>query len=66
MKKLTEIRKEKAIYFVCVNGENKFESESLKRCKDWLCTFLNYYKQHNIEIKDKYNYFIGMYSITID
>lgn len=66
MKKLTEIRKEKAIYFVSINGENKFESESLKKCKEWLCTFLDYYKRHKIEIKNTYDYFIGMYSITID
>lgn len=66
MKKLTEIKNEKAVYFVSVEGENVFESESLTICKQILCDILKICKNNGIKIMNTYNYYIGMYSITIE
>lgn len=65
MKKLTEIRNEKACYFVSINGEVPFESESIKECKEYL---INYIKNNKEEIKENgtYNYFVGMFNIDIE
>lgn len=64
MKKLTDIKNEKATYFVCIDGSIPFESESLKECKNYMCDFI---KNHKSEIEENghYNYYIGMYSISI-
>lgn len=66
MKTITEIRNEKPLYYVCVNGSNEFESYSIKECKNWLADFLKECKHCCLEIEDSYNYYIGMYSITIE
>ena len=65
MKKLTEIRNEKAVYFVCIDGSVPFESDSLSECKQYL---INYIKENKKEMQEngEYNYYIGMYSISID
>lgn len=66
MKKLNEIKSEKPIYFVCINGVNEFESSSLASCKKILCDTLKMLRKNGIKIMDTYNYYIGMYSITIE
>ena len=66
MKKLTELKNEKAQYYVCVNGVNEFESTSLLKCKNWLCTFLKHFKDNGIKIENTCDYYIGMYSISIE
>ena len=66
MKKISEIRNEKAVYFVCVNGQMDFESNSIVECKNYLCDLLKTYKHEHIEIGFPYEYYIGMYSITIE
>ena len=66
MKTITEIKNEKALYFVCINGSNEFESYSLSECKRYLTDFLKVFKENGIKIEDTYNYYIGMYSITIE
>lgn len=65
MKKITEIKKERAYYFVSIDGLSEFESESLNDCKKYLC---DYVKTHKAEIEENgdYNYFIGMYNIGIE
>lgn len=65
MKKLTNIRNEKACYFVCINGDIPFESENLKECKNYMCNFI---KEHKKEIEENgtYNYYIGMFNIDIE
>lgn len=64
MKKLTKIRSEKACYYVCINGDIPFESESIKECKEYL---INYIKNNKEEIEENglYEYYVGMYSINI-
>lgn len=64
MKTLTNIKKEKPTYFVCVNGSNEFESYSITECKKFLCDLLKSIKDD--EIENTCDYYIGMYSITID
>ena len=66
MKSITDIRNERPLYFVCVDGSNKFESYSLTECKNWLADYLKVLKHNGIKIEDTYNYYIGMYSITIE
>lgn len=63
MKTLTELRKTKATYFVCVDGECPFESESLTECKNWLCDYL---KHNKIDEDESYRCFIGMYNIDLE
>ena len=65
MKKLTNIRNEKPLYYVCIDGNNEFESESLKECKDYLLKFLKAMKENKIKILDEENFYIGMYNIDI-
>ena len=66
MKSITSIKNEKGVYFVCINGVNEFESYSLLKCKDWLINFLKVIKDNGIKIENTYDYYIGMYTITID
>ena len=66
MKTVTQIRTEKPFYFVSIEGQNLFESESLKECKDFLINQLKVYKENKIKILETYNYFIGMYNIGIE
>lgn len=66
MKKITEIRKEIPQYFVCINGSNEFESTSINDCKDFLIKHLKELKENGIKIENTYDYYIGMYSISID
>ena len=66
MKTPAQIRSEKPFYFVSIEGQNLFESESLKECKDFLINQLKVYRMNKIKILDTYNYFIGMYNIDIE
>lgn len=66
MKKLTEIRKDIPQYFVCINGINEFESTSIHDCKDFLIKHLKALKENGIKIENTYDYYIGMYTITIE
>ena len=66
MKTITEIKKEKPQYFVCINGTNEFESTSLNDCKEFLCKVLKSYKENGIKIMNEYDFYIGMYSIIIE
>lgn len=66
MKTITSIRNEKPVYFVCINGVNEFEGYSITECKDYLIKFLKAIKENGIKIENTYDYYIGMYTITID
>lgn len=66
MKKITEIKNEKAVFFACVNGLNEFESYSLAECKKFLCDYLKSLKENGIKIENTEDFYIGMYSITIE
>ena len=65
MKKLTEIRNEKATYFVCINGDIPFESDTLTECKQYLINYIKENKKDMIQENELYNYYIGMYNIDI-
>lgn len=64
MKKLTEIKNERAYYYV--NGKDGilFESESITECKKYLCKYIKEHK-NEMEKDGLYIYFIGMYAIDI-
>lgn len=66
MKKPQEIRSEKALYFVSINGANEFESESLVECKRYLASYVKMFGKLIEADGNSYDYYIGMYSITID
>lgn len=65
MKKITQIKNERAYYFVSIKGVNLFESESLNECKKFLCDYIKGHKKEIEEENELYNYYIGMYSICI-
>lgn len=65
MKKTTEIKNERAYYYVNTKDGITFESESITECKKYLC---NYIKAHKKEIEKEnelWEYYIGMYAICI-
>ena len=66
MKSITNIIREKPVYFVCINGINEYESNNLTDCKKFLANFLKDMKINGIKIENTYDYFIGMYNIDID
>ena len=66
MKSITCIRNEKPVYFVCINGANEYESYSFNECKGYLVKYLKAIKENGIKIENTSDYYIGMYSITID
>lgn len=66
MKTITSIRNERPQYFVCINGVNEFEGYTIGECKEYLIKFLKSIKENGIKIENTYDYYIGMYSITID
>lgn len=66
MKTITSIRNERPQYFVCINGVNEFEGYTLGECKEYLINFLKAIKENGIKIENTYDYYIGMYTITIE
>lgn len=66
MKSITNIKNQKPEYYVCINGINEFESNSLTECKKFMCDFLKSIKENGIKIENTYDYYIGMYSIDIE
>lgn len=65
MKKLTEIKNERAYYYVNTKDGILFESESITECKKYLCEHIKEHKKEIEEENELYEYFIGMYSINI-
>lgn len=65
MKKITEIKKEKPYYFVSINDEVPFESESITDCKNFLAKYVKEHKKEIEENDNAYDFFVGMYSITL-
>ena len=66
MKSLKEIKGEIPQYYVCINGINEYESCLLGDCKDYLIRHLKALKENGIKIENTYEYYIGMYSISIE
>ncbi len=66
MKALTSIRNEKPTYYVCIDGENVFEGNSVTECKNYLIKYLKAIKENGIKIENTYDYYIGMYAISIE
>lgn len=66
MKKLTEIRQERPYYFVSIGGNILFEDDSFTNCKNYLINYIKEHKEEMLEKDELYNYYIGMYSISID
>lgn len=66
MKTLTSIKSEKPIYYVCIDGKDVFEGYSITECKNYLIKYLKSIKENGIKIENTYDYYIGMYSITIE
>lgn len=65
MKSAREIKKDYPYYFVCIKGQNLFESADVEACKDFLIGYIKNHKQQMIQEGQLYDYFIGMYSIDI-
>lgn len=66
MKTMTDIKNEKPVYYVCIDGKNYLESFSIKECKEFLIKYLKSLKKNGIKILNTWDYYIGMYSIDIE
>lgn len=59
------IKKEKPYYFVSINGNIMYESESFTECKKFLRDEIRHNIDSIIENDNLYEYYIGMYSIAL-
>lgn len=66
LKATNKIKRERPYYFVCVNGSILFESELISECKAYLKEAIKENEDKILEDENFYDYYIGMYSITLD
>lgn len=64
LKTATQIKKERAYYYVECNSTVVFESESLAECKNYMAQYIKDHKEEVME--EPYNYNICMYNIIVD